>query len=151
MRRRRFPVGKLFRTAGRDRLLLVEAAGWLLAARLALIFVPFRRLAARLGRAMAESPASDPRQDDLARRVGWAVGVASRYTPWKTRCFAEAIAAKAMLRRRGVPSTLYLGVNKAAEGEIAAHAWLRCGSRVLTGERALDDFTVIAQFAEEQS
>ncbi len=139
-------LAKLARASWRDRGLLVEAAAWLAVARLAILALPFRRIAPRLGRAMNESPASEPRLE-LGRRVGWAISVASRYAPWRTRCLEQAVAAKAMLRRRGVASTLYLGLaRRDAGGE--AHAWLRCGETILTGGAEVSGYAVVAKFAE---
>ena len=149
MPRRSTPVATFLRLPWRDRGLLAEATGWLLVARLALLLVPFRRLAPWLGRAMSESPKVSRRGDELSARVGWAVRTASRRTPWQTKCFAEAIAGKAMLKRRRVDSTLYLGLRKDDVGELQAHAWLRCGGRVITGGRTSGGFTVVATFAEE--
>ena len=139
---------KLVRLPWRDRLLLAEAALWLVVARLAVLLVPFRWMAPRLGETMASSPEEDPADVELPRRVGWAVSVASGSLPWKSRCLAEAIAGKAMLRRRGVASTLYLGMARDGRQELDAHAWLRCGSVILTGERARQGHEVIASFAE---
>ena len=139
---------KLARLPWRDRLLLIEAAWWLVVARLAVLLVPFRWMAPRLGETMASSPDEDPVDAELPRRVGWAVGVASAALPWKSRCLAEAIAGKAMLRRRGVASTLYLGAARQGGSQLDGHAWLRCGSQVLIGERARNGHEVIASFAE---
>ena len=52
-----------------------------------------------------------------------------------------------MLRRRGVPGTLYLGMTKNPKGELEAHAWLRSGSAVLTGGGSSNQYTVLAAFA----
>ena len=131
-----------------DRFLLLETAIWLAVARLAILVVPFRWLAPRLGATMAESPAAEPRMGKLGWRLGWAVRIASRYTPWETACLVRAIAGKMLLRRRGISSTLYLGLAKGADGELAAHAWLRSGGRTLTGGRVGRKYTVIAKFAE---
>jgi hypothetical protein len=60
----------------------------------------------------------------------------------------QALAAAALLRRRGTGATLYLGVAKTAgapEG-LSAHAWLRCGELVLTGAAERTLFTTIASF-----
>ena len=40
-----------------------------------------------------------------------------------------------MLKRRGIPGTVYLGVMKDENRPVtlAAHAWVRCGSIILTG------------------
>jgi len=153
MQRRRRRIGK---TLGRlvdiswsSRFLLLEAAFWLALARLTLLLVPFRLVAPLLGRRMAESPEEDPSDLDVLERIAWAVRVASRYAPWKTKCLAQAMAGKAMLRRRGLPSTLYLGLAKGSEAGLEAHAWLRCGSQILTGNELLEQYTVVAQFAEE--
>ncbi len=141
-------LNKLRRLGWGDRLLLAEAAVSLTAARLAVLVVPFRWIAPRLGRTMASSPMEDPADPELPRRIGWAVGAASRHLPWRSRCLAEAIAGKAMLRRRAVASTLYLGLAKGERANLESHAWLRCGSRVVIGERASGGFAVIASFAE---
>lgn len=145
---RRLPIRKLLRISWRERLLLLEAVGWLALARLALLIVPFRRIAPRLGRTTGDTLPDDPRSEQVGQQIARAVQVASRYTPWETKCLAQAMAGKAMLRLRRVPSTLYLGLAKDEAGQLEAHAWLRCGSRVLTGESARERFTVVAKFAE---
>lgn len=141
-------IDAFLRLSWGDRWRFAEAVAWLLGARLMLLFVPFRKLASWMGRRMAESPEVDSHEAELGVRVSWAVCAASRHTPWQTKCLAEAIAAKTMLKLRRVPSTLYLGVAKNDDGELEAHAWLRCGSLILTGGRVRRRFTVIATFAE---
>ena len=74
----------------------------------------------------------------------------ARHLPWDCTCLAQALAGKAMLRVRGVPSTLYLGLAKTGEVQLQAHAWLRCGERILTGWQEKGRFTVIATFAEDE-
>ena len=139
---------KLFGLPWRDRLLLLEAAAALAVAGTALLVLPFRWIAPRLGETMADSPADDSAAPELLRRIGWAVGVAGSHLPWRSRCLAEAMAGKLMLQRRGVRSTLYLGLAKDGETDLEAHAWLRCGDTVLTGGAMSDDYAVIASFAE---
>lgn len=139
---------KFFALSWRHRMLLVETAIWLAVARVAILVVPFRWLAPRLGATMAESPMAEPRMGELGWRLGWALRVASRYTPWQTRCLVQAMAGKMLLKRRGIPSTLYLGLAKDPDGQLAAHAWLRCGGRTLTGGRVGRRYKVIAKFAE---
>src|SRR3569833_173841 len=80
----------------RQRVLLAEAVLCLLAARLALIFIPFPRLARRLGRivppAEARSCVGLPRRDHarLAGDIGWAVTRAARYVPFEAGCLPQA-------------------------------------------------------------
>lgn len=128
--------------------LLLEATLWLGVARLGLLLVPFRRMAPWLGAHMAQTVEHvTAREAALAADVGWAVQAMARRTPWQSACLAQAISAKAMLRRRGVPSTLYLGLARDEEGTLTAHAWLRCGALVVTGGDH-DDYTVMSSFAD---
>jgi hypothetical protein len=57
-----------------------------------------------------------------------------------------------MLHRRGIPSTLYLGVAKPSPGSdtpLEAHAWLRSGAVHVTGGARVDRYAVVATFADE--
>lgn len=131
-----------------ERTFVLEAAFWLGLAGLATWLLPFRWVAPRLGRKMAESSQGAGAVPAVTLdRVSWAVAAASRNLPWECKCLAQAMAAKAMLQCRGVASTLYLGVAKEAPAGLQAHAWLRCGERILTGRQAMAGFTVIASFA----
>jgi hypothetical protein len=135
---------------------LMEAAWSLAAAQIATRLLPFRWLAPRLGR-LAASPAAPELSASLglsaeqaleAQRVGWAVQKLARYLPWDARCLAQAVAAQWMLRRRGLPGTLYLGVDRGQERWLEAHAWLRCGGQFVTGEPLHERFKVIAAFRQ---
>ena len=117
-------------------------------ARLAINLLPFKGLVKRLGTPELETPAQiAPEQALQARRVAWAVNRASRYTPWKSNCFPQAIAAKILLRQRGIPSTLYLGAAFKARSELEAHAWLRCGPIYVTGGQGQRHFGVLGIYA----
>ena len=140
-------LGRLRRLPRRDRALLAEATLWLAAARAAVLFVPFKRLAPHLGEAMTETSTEELPAEGWPDRIGWAVRAASKATPWKTPCLAEAIAAQRMLQRRRIPSTMYLGLTKNG-AVMTAHAWLRCGSATVTGESPRDRFTPVASFAQ---
>ena len=131
------------RLVSRDGLRFAEALGYLALARVAVVVLPFRLIAPRLGVTHAETPPAGglpPR----SRGVAWAVAAAARRTPWRSGCLEQAIAAKAMLRRRGIQSTLYLGV---ARDPVAAHAWLRVGDLNVTGGPDVARYSVVASFA----
>jgi hypothetical protein len=132
----------------RDRLLLLEALICLGLARSAIVLIPFRRIAPYLGQ-QHETPATDtPALRLTLQRVARAVATVSQHTSWESTCLVQAMAAKLMLKRRGIYSTLYLGVLKEAKG-LAAHAWLRSGSLILTGGSGHQRFTVISTFGEK--
>lgn len=134
---------RLRRLASRDGARAVEAVAYLALARAAVVALPFPVLARRLGVRWAETPAvaSD---DPASYRVGWAVAAAARRVPWRSECLEQAVAAKVMLRRRGIDSTLYLGV---ARDPFEAHAWLRVGTLHVTGGQDVARYAVVASFA----
>jgi hypothetical protein len=135
-----------YRLPQQDRRLVREAGTLLLLAWLAIRVIPFRRLAPRLGRSQLESPVTQsPEAVVIARRVAWAIHVAARQFPWFMNCFPRAIAAKLMLRRRGVEATLYLGVRR--DAALKAHAWVRVGPFIVTGRQERIRFTVVSSFA----
>jgi hypothetical protein len=128
-----------------DRLLLAEATVALSVAGLRLSVTSFARIAAGLGRHMDESAdAVDAAALKQAARVRWAVETVARHLPWKPVCLPQALAAKRMLRRRGIASTLYLGVDPAKQ--LDAHAWVRVGRMIVTGGPREDRFAVVSTF-----
>jgi alkylated DNA repair dioxygenase AlkB len=56
-----------------------------------------------------------------------------------------------MLKRRGIPSTVYLGVDRGRRQWLDAHAWLRSGEVVLTGGAGRQRFKTIGVFGEEEA
>jgi hypothetical protein len=129
------------------RVYLREAALMLVLARLAVRFVPAQRLVAwasraprRINRFAGYEPAS----------VSWAVEAIGDKKWMKAKCLPRALAAQAMLRRRGIASKLCLGV--AREGEaLAAHAWLEFGQQTVLGVGDGARFTRVAEFGGERA
>ncbi|MBX2883993.1 MAG: lasso peptide biosynthesis B2 protein [Granulosicoccus sp.] len=132
-----------------DKLLLLKVLVLLGATRLAINVLPFSRLERMLGKRMQESEREISTEEQAyARRIRWAVGIISPYTPWKSNCFPQALTAKILLRRRGISSTLYMGAAFKEEGSLQGHAWLRCGPYYLTGGDSESRFGAIASFAD---
>lgn len=141
---------RLLQLSWPDRLLFAEALLSLAVARLAVVVLPFRVLARHLGTHMGESPRADDPAAEAPRRVAWAVAAASRRVPWRSMCLEQGLAAKAMLRRRGIPNTLYLGVARALDpaDSVDAHAWVRAGTLHVTGGRDQSRYAVVSTFAD---
>ncbi|MBN2862793.1 MAG: lasso peptide biosynthesis B2 protein [Bacteroidales bacterium] len=70
-------------------------------------------------------------------------GLASR-TPWHSTCLVKALAAHKMLEKRGIISTVHLGVKKSTNNDLEAHAWLSVDGSVIIGGENLDDFREIS-------
>lgn len=131
--------------------LLWEALAALAIARLAMVILPFRRIAAWLGTPGAESSAVVAAEEiRAAREVGWAVGVLARRVPWDGRCLAQALAATGMLRRRGLEGTVSFGVRRGESAGFDAHAWLRLGSCMVTGGPGHQGFQTFTTFARRR-
>jgi len=138
----------------RQRLLLAEAVLGLTAARLALIFVSFPRLARRLGtlvastdpRAASAGIAANPDQVDMAKEVSWAVTCAARYMPFRAVCLPQAMAAHSMLKRRSIASVMRFGAGKEHGQPLDAHAWLQAAGIEVTGHPVAERLTEIACF-----
>jgi hypothetical protein len=132
------------RLPGGERRCLVEAAWWLGLARLALLVLPFRRIAPWLSRQpRGARPDLDP---VFARAIRRAVTTAARHVPWSATCLPQAMAAKMMLARRGCASTLHLGVARTGADGLFAHAWLEAGGRIIVGEQGSEAVTPVAGF-----
>lgn len=134
-----------------------EAALALVHARLATLW-PTRTYARHLGRlaagdtddAAAEKPGLASLRD--AVEIGRMVERVARSMPFPALCLQQAIAARRMLRRRGIAATLHLGVvrdpaerAKSASGAIA-HAWVRCGGQAVTGGEDVSRYVIVGSF-----
>jgi hypothetical protein len=135
----------------RERLLLAEAIWALAAARIRLATQPFPRIARALGgfttpaqvRAQ-ESRVLSAEDQATAAKVGWAVTRAARHVPFGAVCLPQAMAAKAMLARRGIASVMHFGTMRGETLSLAAHAWLDAAGVEVTGYPVEPRFTEIA-------
>ncbi len=140
-----------FRARSRaDRRLLIEAVIRLGVMRVMILLLPFRWIV-RLYHLKqgASAIVSNPCECTRAGHIGWAVRVGAAHMPWHSTCLAQSLTAMAMLRRRGISGTLYLGVARSADAGkvIIAHSWLCSGDAVLTGAGGDQQFTPVASFS----
>lgn len=92
-------------------------------------------------------PADDHRCKQRASAIGLAVTRASRYSPWRAKCFEQALAALLMLRRRRLQCIIYFGVDKKNNnGELIAHAWLSSNGQIITGGKHTHQYTIVGKF-----
>jgi hypothetical protein len=146
---RKSDLDKLRGRSTADRQLLVEAMLWLGIARSAILTIPFRWTTRLFALKPGEAgTAVDQSSRAVARRIGWALRAASGRSPWHSTCLAQALAGTRMLRRRGIPGTLTMGVARSTveSSGLEAHAWLSCSSVILTGADGCERYRVIAKF-----
>lgn len=124
----------------RDMRLLLLCWSGLIAARLTLLLISYRRLAPLFGHGAKPPPPS------LVRRIEAALITASRFVPAST-CLVQACTMRTLLALRGYGVTMRVGVRTAPDGRLAAHAWLLSGEQVILGGHA-PDFSVYRALAD---
>lgn len=128
--------------------LFLFAEAWLLLAiaRCMLVFLPFKKIVPVLGKLEGKGVADQKDNSNFLFQIKLAIARACRYSPWRTKCFEQALAAKMMLKRRSFISTIFFGVYKDADNKLNAHAWLQTGEQIITGGGNLERYTVLSSF-----
>ena len=140
-------IANFLALSGKDKGLFAEASLFLLAVRLAFIFLSFDTAVKIMRLAPGESPECGDAGKE-ARDAAAAVIRAARHIPCRARCLEQAFALLLMLRRRGLSGTVHLGLSRAPRtNALVAHAWSRCGATRLTGADNADRFASIGTFA----
>lgn len=155
-RRSRLRLRALARMSWSDRALAVESLAMLAAARVLVKATPQRRLVSRIGGAhitggAAPSAARCGGSDSpnaVGIRVGASVERVARFTWWRSMCLEKALAGKWMLRRRGIASTMYVGMARRGS-EFVAHAWLVGEGQTITGAANIS-YAPLAAFGEAE-
>src|SRR5512144_1029770 len=130
------------KTRTRRRKYLIEAAVMLILARLAVRLLPPARVFEWANR----TPGRMRRfAVDEIGWVSWSVESIGAARWMNALCLPRALAAQAMLRRRGIASRLCLGVARDA-GALVAHAWVEAGGEKIVGGAAAGAFRPIAAF-----
>ena len=75
-------------------------------------------------------------------------------TDWKripggSNCLVQAIAAGVLLGRHGYSSRLRLGVARAPDGRLEAHAWVETDGKALLGGPSVESYAPL--FASEHT
>jgi hypothetical protein len=130
-----------------DRRLVLEAASLMAIVWIGLRLFRFPTLRRILDRYAGSSTDAGQSHTGAIGRVRWAItGVAARFRGSAT-CLVQALAADAILRHKGIPSELHIGVRVHRNGAVPleAHAWVECEGRVAIGFiESLPDFEVLA-------
>jgi hypothetical protein len=145
------PAKYFIRRTPRERRLALEALRHLAWAKILVQVLPFPRLARRLGKPQTETSRTiTPQERAIAAEISWAVQAVARHLPVGFVCLPQAVAAQAMLRRRGLSTTLYFGVafDQNRKDALTAHAWLRAGDRIVTGADQIHGHHAVEWFGD---
>jgi hypothetical protein len=127
-----------------DYSLFLEAWICLSLAKLLIIFLSFKKIAALIGKPQIESP-KEFYTDNKIRDIEVAVIRGIKYVFFSSKCYDQALATTFMLKRRKISSTIYFGLHKESE-RLSAHAWVRCGEKIVSGRLGHERFTPVAWF-----
>jgi hypothetical protein len=128
-------VGRLLKLAQLprgERALLVRAWVLFFVADAGLVFLPLASLL-KLADVFPGCPPAPAGSSLSIARLAWLVEVAGRYAPGRVTCLKQALVLSWLLRRRGIATTLQIGVAR-RDGALAAHAWLERDGEVLFGD-----------------
>jgi hypothetical protein len=139
---------KFFKISGFEQILIIEAICLLVVARLMVFWIPFRWTALVLQKQQVVKYRG-LESSNVVKQIIWGLQVAIRHIPWNAKCLEQAIAGNIMLARRGILSTLYLGLAKDKKDNLSAHAWLQSGSKIVVGGRRENPFKVICKFGDD--
>lgn len=131
-------VRKFIRLDRIRRKLLLTASLLCLSFWILLHTLPFRTVYALMEKLVVGKTSPQSSDPELVPRIVWALSVASRRLLGKDTCLPQAMAARVMFNRFGIPVEIKFGVKKGAEGKLQAHAWVFNGEEILIGGEGLD-------------
>jgi len=126
----------------RFRTIQTEASLMLSVLRMGLRFLSLSKMVAILDRSLpADHPTAHGAQDRVLDEVESTIVSSVRELPLETACKERALCCWFMLRRRGIPAEVVVGVTL---NPVSGHSWCQVGQRIIgdTVERCCD-FTVI--------
>ena len=127
-----------------ERKILNRTFFWLIYAFILVRLVPLRWFSGLLGEFKKEEVLEiNSGEKELIQMLVKNIRRWKRFLPWKVKCFEEAIAAKKVLEKYKINSTLYMGVDKNTEKELIAHAWLKVGNEIIIGKKGYEKFSVV--------
>ncbi|MGL4819196.1 MAG: lasso peptide biosynthesis B2 protein [Bacilli bacterium] len=75
--------------------------------------------------------------------------IVSRYTPWRSVCYPQALVALWFLKRWGYRYDIYFGTGRSENGTFVAHTWVVSDSQMVTGGNGFLDYAVVAHYKKD--
>jgi hypothetical protein len=110
-----------------EKKLLCEASVLLFAANASINLIPFRHIERFLRTRWNDHIQADIDHEQEIRLVKHSISRAANVLPWRSLCLSRSMAQFVMLRRRGIPAILFLGVRFSGDSSLDAHAWVDAG------------------------
>ncbi|MFH1728805.1 MAG: lasso peptide biosynthesis B2 protein [Pseudomonadota bacterium] len=139
-------IKKFLRLKSENKLFVLELAFFLFFARISIIILSPKYLKIILGKHKQNDEAQNV-DFQMLNKISYYINKVSKYMPVKSNCLPQAIAAKIMLKRRKINSTLYIGMGKDKKNNsLIAHAWLKVGETPVTGGKNNAEYSEVAYF-----
>lgn len=106
----------------------------LAAVKTALHVVGFGRTVSHIKRVQGGPRPPDASDMAVAHATARAVAVSAAFSPWRALCLEQSLAVLYLLRRRGLPAELCMGVQPYG---FTAHAWIELNGEVLNDDSEL--------------
>jgi len=139
-------LSKFSALPGKDKTILLSATLLLPFVDLALRIYGFKKTYQFLSRnfdSVNNSSLSHSDQYSLVHSTIFLVGIAGNRSPYKTTCLRQSLVSWWLLQRKGIATTLKIGVANETN-DFAAHAWIELnGTPVVQTEPALKTYAPI--------
>lgn len=145
---------RFLRKSAEEKKLLMEAIICMFIVRGVIRFLPFNTLQ-RLIKAesvpieadiQAKSNRTKDPQFKNVETIACIVRSLSRKVPWESKCLVQAASARIMLNRRGIQSSLFLGVKKEQLEKLQPHAWLQVCNQTILGGHEPGEYVPVSRF-----
>lgn len=136
---------KAFKLNKKDFLIAGEATILLLLSRLGIMCFPYKLYRPFLGKQMKKGR-NRTVDEEIVCRVSFWIHKAAACLPLECSCLPQALTGKFMLNRRGIESTLSLGLGKDENNKLFAHAWLTVNDVPVTGGKDNSTLARVAHF-----
>jgi Transglutaminase-like superfamily len=134
----------------REKFFFLESCILLLVANLSVKIVDFRHINRFLhywsDRKQKVVPSDDMRSD--IELIDLSLSRAANVLPGRNLCLSRSITKLIMLHRRSIPAVLLAGVKCLEDSSLTAHAWVRAGDCVTSGNSEFSEnaeFTVLVR------
>lgn len=143
---------KLLTISNSDRVVFLTAFFILNFVRLGLFFLPFSVLQKLLYQTSQLLKLKIPVVLPTPSKIVWSVNVSSRYAWGEVKCLARALTTQTLMKICGYDARLQIGVAKADDGKIQAHAWIEYEGKVVIGGLSnLESYIPMQLIKENQS
>src|SRR6266436_8046841 len=118
----------------REKRFFCEAGVLLLLANLSVRMIAFRHIDGFLRARWDDGARCDFYPAEEIELVNLSLSRAANLLLWKSLCLSRSIATFIMLRRRGIPAVLVVGVKSVEDSSLVAHAWVNTAGGVIGGD-----------------